>query len=406
LPGLRHALLLCLVSGAAHAAEVGGAARLWLGGGLDTNAHRDYVVQGGEGNRRLAAFGQGLLQLDGDLRTERLSLLASYDIGGRLFALDSSGLCTSATACKDDPNENVLVQNARFDAELMLIPEISLGASLRLRDRHGVEPSVKHYASGAAVLDENGNPISVDDPRRDHTDLGADFFVRFFVQQSLDVRASIGAHRFLYWPRMQHSYWGPDVNVTARFRLNRRHSVVAFLEYEPRTFGPWARFDNGDPPQAIGRRFDNFYNVGAGYQYRGPWAFGIAYSFTESDSNSFAQSYRIHTLSLNAGTKLFWDITLLGSAALRFAQLPEGLFLEDDTQQSGPIVATYDDENMSQVTLKLARPLGDRFEVDFKWQLFFNWLAPANNPAPKADEYLWYLRQTFTLGFSVRLDSR
>jgi hypothetical protein len=377
LPLLRHALPLLLAAGAAHAVELDGAARVWLGGGVDTNPHRDYVAYGDA--TRVAGLLQGLVQLDGALQGERGAVLANYDVGGRLFLLQPS------TA--PQPDEHSFVHNGQLQAEVYVLPEIGLGADLHFRDRHGAQ--------------------------RDYTDLGADAFARLLLQGRLDARVSIGAHRFLYWPRFQHSFWGPDFGFQARVRFNKRHSVVTSLNYQSRTFNSEPLPDPDlppptEPPPAGQRRVDSFFAVAVGYQYRGPWAFGFTYSFTESDSNSFAETFRRHVLSANAGVKLFWELALMGSVTLQFAQYPDGLYLSTDDGgdgSSGPIIATYDDENLNQVALKLSRPLGKWFELDFKWQLFFNSLAPANNPSPRADEYLWYLRQTFTLGLSFRIDS-
>lgn len=371
MPGLRHVLPLVLVAGAAHAVEVDGAARLWLSGGLDTNVHRDYVVLGGE--TKLAGLIQGLVELDGQLRGERGSLRLSYDAGGRLVPLGPA-----------HPEEHFFVQNALFEGELYLLPELSLGATLYGRDRRGAD--------------------------RDYTDLHADGFIRLLVQGRLDAKVSVGAHRFLYWPRFRHSFWGPDFGLVARMRLTKRHSVVASLGYEPRTFNSTALRDPDldpppDPAEEPPRRLDSYFTVSAGYQYRGPWAFGFSYSFTESDSNSFAETFRRHRLSLNAGVKLFWELTLMGSLGVVFAQYPEGVYLEDDADPSAPLIATYDDENLNQLSVKLARPLGRWFELDLRYQLFFNWLAPSNISQPRADEYLWYVRHVVSLGVSFRIDS-
>jgi hypothetical protein len=278
-------------------------------------------------------------------------VVAGYDFGGRKFILL--------------PSEDTLVQTGLLEAELYLLPEIGVGASLHLRDRRGAD--------------------------RDYTDLGADAYIRFLMQGRLDARVKIGAHRFIFWPRFPYSFWGPDFGVQARFRITRRHSVSAFLEFEPRTYNANALpHPDLDPQPELGVRKDTFFVVGLGYQYRGPWAFGFNYSFLESDSNSFGETVRRHRINLNAGVKLFWELSLMGNAVLQLAQYPDGVYLSDE------LIVIDDDESQNQVALKLARPLGRWFEVDFRWQLFFNKLV-------KND--LSYFRQTFTLGVSFRIDS-
>ena len=349
MPHIRHALPLLLVASAAHAVEVDGSLRLWLGGGLDTNPRRDFVVTGDR--TPTDAVLQGLLQLDGSLRGERGGLLASYDLGGRKFILL--------------PSEDTLVQNASLDAEVVLLREVSLGSTLHLRDRRGAD--------------------------RNYTDLSGSAWIRFMVQSRLDARASIGAHRFIFWPRFPYSFWAPEIGVQARFRITKRHSVSAFLEFEPRTYNANAApRPELDPPPELGVRRDTFFIVGVGYQYRGPWAFGFNYSFMESDSNSYGETLRRHRINANAGVKLFWELSVMANVVLQLAQYPDGVYLSDE------LIVIDDDESQNQVALKLARPLGDHFEIDFRWQLFFNKLV-------KND--LTYLRNTFTLGVSFKLDS-
>lgn len=344
-----------LLALSAHAAELDAAGRAWVGAGIDTNPRRDFVLADHctatdrTGCTPTDAVLQGVLQLDGALRFERGALLASYDLGGRKFVLL--------------PTEDTLVQTGLVEGELYLLPNIGLGGTLHVRDRRGAD--------------------------RAYTDLGAEGFVRIVAQGRLDAKLRVGYHRFLFWPRFPYSFWAPDFGFNARFRINRQHSINAFLDYEPRAYNATASADPElDPQPELGPRKDTFLSVGVGYQYRGPWAFGFSYSFLESSSNSFGETLRRHRITLNAGVKLFWKVSMLGAAVLQIVQYPDGVYLSEE------LIVIDDDESQNQVSLKLVRPVGDWFEVDFRWQLFFNRLVKNE---------LSYFRQTFTVGLSFRL---
>jgi hypothetical protein len=361
-----------LTSGAAHAVQLDGAARLWLGGGLDTNPTRDFVTPGDK--TPTDAVLQGVLQLDGALSGERGVLLASYDLGGRKFILNSS--------------EDTLIQGGSIEGELYLLPQFTVGADFRVRDRRGAA--------------------------RDYTDVAGDGTVRLLIQNKFDAKFRVGAHRFLYRPNFPYSYSGPDFGLNARYRFNRKHSVFVSLDSQPRTFNGYAQKDpddppdpdNPDPPPVI--RKDTFFSVSAGYQYRGPWAFGFSYTFFESDSNSFGETLRSHRFEIHVGTRLFWEISLLGTAAFQWVQYPNGRVLPADPTSTDPGILTVDgDETGPQVSLKLTRPLGKHFEIDFGWNLYFDYLALGDPPGtadPSAND-LYYLRNTFTLGIAFRVGS-
>ena len=147
--------------------------------------------------------------------------------------------------------------------------------------------------------------------------------------------------------------------------------------------------------------------MGLGYQYRGPWAFGFNYAFLESDSNSYGQTFRSHRFSVYAGVQLFWQLSLLGKAVMQVIQYPDGIYLpSSELSPDQPGILTIDgDELGPRVSLQLSRPLGDLFEIDFRWQMFFGYLQ-LGATGSQGGTQLSYFRQTFTLGVSFRLDSR
>lgn len=378
-------MLLTLLARSAHAAEVGASIRAWAGVGLDTNPHRDFrlpdlpcTATNRSGCAQADAFFQGLLQLDGALRFEHAAFGASYDLGGRKFVLTK------------DPYEDTLVQNAHLTGELFLSPQVSLGAGGFLRDRRGAG--------------------------RDYTDLSGEGYLRFLAAGRLDARVRLGAQRFLYWTLLENvgepyrgdcCFYGPTIGLNARFKLTSRHSIALAIDFEPRTFdvSPFPNPDLVPSPTLPDKRKDNVLVATVGYQYRGRWAFGAAFSFLESASNSYARSLRRFSFSMNAGVQLFWKLSLMGNAVLQFVQYPDGLYLPPDSATNQEGILTYDaDETGPHVSLRLVRPLGDLFEVELRYQLSFAWLELGKRT--EADPSgLTYQRHTVVLGFSFRFDS-
>lgn len=369
----------------AQAVEVDGSLRAWAGVGLDTNPHRDFKVPdlpctatNRSGCTEVDAFFQGLLQLDGALRFERAAFGAGYDLGGRKFVLTK------------DPEEDTLVQTGQLHGELFLSKYVGLGAEGSIRDRRGAG--------------------------RNYTSLSGEGYLRFLAAGRLDSRVRVGAQRFLYWTLLENRsepyrgdccFYGATVGLNARFKLTPRHSIGLSIDFEPRAFDvePFANPDLDPPPTLPAQRADNVLVATVGYRYRGRWAFDGSFSFLESASNSYARSLRRFSFSASAGVQLFWRLSLMGNAVLQFVQYPDGLYLPPDGTSSQEGILTYDaDETGPHVSLRLVRPLGDFFEVDLKYQVFFAWLelGKRNETDPGG---LTYQRHTVTLGFSFRLDS-
>ena len=130
--------------------------------------------------------------------------------------------------------------------------------------------------------------------------------------------------------------------------------------------------------------------VGAGYTYRGPFHLTASYSYVDSSSNSYAETYRRHRFAATLGLQLPFELTLLLSGAFQFAEYPEGLRLTND-QPGGADLNVEGDENANQATAKLVHPLGKHFDIDLRYAIFFNKLAGYT-----------YLRMVGSLGVSWR----
>ena len=86
------------------------------------------------------------------------------------------------------------------------------------------------------------------------------------------------------------------------------------------------------------------------------------------------------------GVALPWELTFLLNGQLRISTYPDGIFLSPE------ILTLEDDENLSSVSLKLLRPIGDHVDVDVRYAFFYGRL-PTNG--------FEYLRHLVSAGVSV-----
>jgi hypothetical protein len=328
----------------AAAAEFEGRARVSVGAGVDSNARRDYDQAQPVADGLLSAHGA----VDGRVSFPRAQLLGAYDLGGRRFFQYAS--------------EDVLVQVGSAEASMAVGRYLGLGVLGRGRDRRG----------GA----------------RDYTDLSGVAFVDLVPDAQVELRAHGGGHRFIYWPVFPYSFSARELGGTARYRFNRSHSVSAFGELGLRRYNGQARPapDLEEPPPLRQRR-DNVFGVGAGYAYRGPFAFSATWGYTDQSSNSFGETSRRHRLTLSAAVRLPWRLFLMSQLNLQLASYPDGVFLSPE------IILDEDAENHNALSLKLARPVTAHFDVEVRYALFQNRLAGND---------LHYFRQLVWLGFTWR----
>ena len=349
LPLLLLLLLLALGASPGALAAEGreGSLRLSAGTLLDGNAPRDFS-DGGTGAG--ADLGLHLLgSAAGRYTADRYQLVGRYDLGGRLY-LRYRG-------------ESTLIQAAHVEASHALGRTLGAGVEARAKDRRG----------GA----------------RAYSDLGASAFVEYVPDVRLDVRLRAGAHRFVYRPYRSADFGGPELSLTARYRLDRRHSATLSGEWGRRRYGIVAQPAPGLAPGAApGRRVDGLLSAGVGYGYRGPVALTLGYGFQELSSNSFGETVLRHRLSASAGLRLPLRLTLLAQGALVLNRYPDGVFLSPE------IILTEDDEAQSSLALRLVRPLTDSLDLELSASVHGTRL-PRNG--------LDYGRQVAALGLTWRL---
>lgn len=346
---MRWALLLVavLLAPAARAADVQVHGRVWTGPGFDSNARRDFVSQGV--GTQPDAFVFALGQLDAmAIFLERVRVAGAYDIAARKFFVL--------------PTEDTVVQAAQLESTVALGRYLALGLAGRARDRRGAE--------------------------RDYTDLVGGAVLDFFPDPALDVRVNVSAHRFLFYNRFAYSFWGPDSFISARYRFNRRHSVAASWSFNPRTYNanatPYPGPEGTEDP--VVRRQDSVLGAGLTYTYRGPFHASLGYAYVDQTSNSYGETIRRHRITATGGVRLPWKVTAMVSATLQLSSFPDGVYLSPD------LTVVEDEENASNATLKLVRPVTKWLDVDLRYALYVN-VLPGND--------FLYLRHVASLGLAA-----
>ena len=329
-----------------------GTASLWTGAGMDTNPGRDFTSDGGTTatDGVISAIGQ----VEGQWRGELGRVSARYELGARKFVQFGTPDALRS--------EDTLVQGAALESALFAGKYFDLGLLGRARDRRGAE--------------------------RDYTDLTAEASIGFVPDPKIDVRVFAGAHRFIYWGQIESSFYTPTFSLSVRYRFDKRHSLNLSGNYEPRAHNALNDYDPriaDPPPRRV--RADNVINVGLSYSYRGPFALTVGYSYLDSISNSWGQTFRRHRGSVTAGIKGPWKLTLLANAALQWSQYPDGLFLSSD------VTVAEDDENQNAFSVKLVRPLNEALSIDLRYGFYFNRLVVND---------LTYLRHLAMVGFAAK----
>lgn len=345
---LRPTLLLVLhvvLAGGAQAADVEGHLRVTGRLLVDSNAPRDFTQGSGGPDTSDGALGL-FVSADGRYTAERWQLVGRYDGGVRKYLSYTQ--------------EDALVQSAALEGSLALGSAWGVGLEGRAKDRRGES--------------------------RSYSDLEASAFLEYAPDARLSLRVRAGAHRFLYRPDFSASFGAPELSFFARYRLDHRHAFTATGEYGSRRYASDV-LSAPDTPERTGRREDGSLLAGVGYTYKGPLTLGLAYTYLETASNSYGESVRRHRLSGTVGMRLPWKLTLLAQGTLGFNLYPDGVYLSPE------IILLEDDEAQNSLSLKLVRPVSERWDLELTYAVYGTRL-PNNG--------LFYFRQVGGVGLTWR----
>lgn len=344
LPALLTVLLA--LAAPARAAGVEGSLRLSARTLADGNAPREFS-DGTEPPLSSADLTLAVLaSAEGRYIAESWLLSGRYDGGARKYLRF--------------PTEDALVQALALEGSLALSPEWVLGVQARGKDRRG--------------------------PRRPYSDLAADLFAEYTPQPRWLLRARASLHRFIYWPSAEATFGGPEAGLTARYRLDSKHTLTLSGEYGARLFSVPIRPRPEQPPLS-GRRVDQALSASASWSWRGPLALAASYAFQLQGSNSYGETVLRHRLSASAGMRLPWQLFLLAQGSLGLFRYPDGVYL------SGDLLLLEDDEAQNSLSLRLARPVDEHLDLELTWAVYATQLPGSG---------LSYLRQVGGVGLTWR----
>lgn len=233
----------------------------------------------------------------------------SWDGGSRLFAETSAG------------NQVVQLVGARH--ALRLSPDFVASAELRRKDQ------------------------ALRSSERDSADTLGSVAIDWQATERIAPRVRVGWRRFDWWPSETWSAQGPFTGLSVQLRPFQRHTATAGWEVHVRDYP--------------GRR-ETAHDGEVTWTWRsrvllsGGYLFGVA----DSDVRGYATvRHRLHAL---LGAPLPFGLVLNAQAVLQLVSFPEGFQLDQFT-------VADDEENLSSVSLKVARPIGHGLSVEARYQL-------------------------------------
>lgn len=113
----------------------------------------------------------------------------------------------------------------------------------------------------------------------------------------------------------------------------------------------WRDYRGGDE----GRASDQLRRIGAGVRYTGTWLWSAAYGFSDNDSTRLEGGYDRHAVTLTATAPLPGALLLSGRVSLVRILHAEAQLLPDGQ--------TLEDEGRSAITLRLERPVTERWSL-------------------------------------------
>jgi len=330
--------------------------RLAADTGYDSNIYRNFNDVPG-----LPVIGDAFLQFQGDIAargelTPGQRSDASLLLGVRLFP----GEYCSGGSCAPKGGANTYVGL------------LKLGHAIRLNE----DLVLRFDAGGKDKLVANGD--------RSYSDLGAGATLTTQLSRSLVVDLRVGIRAFNYFPDPAYSEIGPAFSAGATQATWKDQSIFFVYRLLPEYYEGYQLL----PDLTIGgKRFDWFHMATVGYSLSRPVLASLSYSFIYDHSNSYGESYVRYRLEAIAGLNLPLDFTFTGTAAIQFTTYPDGIYL------SPQVLLVEDDDNLTELSLKVFRELVGGLSLEARFSLYRNDLSKS---------LLTYRREIFYIGVSFR----
>lgn len=182
---------------------------------------------------------------------------------------------------------------------------------------------------------------------RDASDTAGQLSLRWEVARRFAPELRLGWRRFDWWPDERWSGAGPTAGLGIEVRPFARHRAEAGWEAQVRTH-----------PE----RREISQHGHLAWSWRGPVLLSGGYllGFAESDVAGFAHVR--HRLHLLLGAHLPLELMLGAQAVLQLVRFPEGFRLDQ-------FAVADDEETLSSLSLKLARPIGAGLSLEARYQL-------------------------------------
>lgn len=225
---------------------------------------------------------------------------------------------------------------------------------------------------------------------RDYTDLSADAYADYLLTDALTLRLTGGVRGFLFPDYPVHDSIGPQLTLSGRYQLARRHNVAAAFGGAPRFFDSMQRRQDGTFSEEAPRRDRQLWGQ-LSYGYRGSLAVQAGLGWMQQASNSFGESTDRYRAFVALSRKLPFDLYAMVQGTLQLIRYPDGIFLARE-------LLLQDDEAQSSLSAKLSWPVHTHVDLEAKYGLY--WIRLPDEAA--MDPSLNYLRQTFNLGVAAR----
>jgi hypothetical protein len=223
---------------------------------------------------------------------------------------------------------------------LRLLHEIAFGSVLQTR-------------LGASLEDH-----AVRDGDREFTTLGGEAELEVLPDAWISPRLRGSLRRFDYAPDPRWSFDGHGASLGFGLRPGGHHLLAAAVEQQWLDFGE-VRTDGEE-------RHDRLRSLSLDWTHRGRVIVGSGWQLAENETNAPGNRWVRHRLHALFGGRLpFLDLLLTARATLQLLRFSDGLQIDPEflhiEQERG--------ENLSSVSLKLSRPLGEYLSLELRYQL-------------------------------------
>lgn len=177
--------------------------------------------------------------------------------------------------------------------------------------------------------------------------------------------AGPGWRYFAFKPAPASSNRGPRLQSGARWAVRNDLSLDASWAHIWRDYSSpaWEIRDDHFVPVADGvERSDRYQVWQIGARYQRHLNARLDYRFAHNRSNSFGKGLRRHSLEATMTLPLFWEVFASARLEVQRTRYEDPVLIDE--------IFILDEENRNNLALALARSIGQRWEVELRYNLF------------------------------------